>query len=288
MDTCALPSVSQPAHQPRRWEASLTLAFSRSGPRTLMHARHHGPMQVQKALYPEGPAVCHALPIHPPGGIAGGDRLAVDLDVAPGAHTLITTPGATRWYKAEGEPAAQHLRMRVAGVLEWLPQETIVYDAALAESRIEIEMLPGSAMIGWDRIALGRAASGERFLRGVFAQSIRLRANGELVWHERTRIAGGDKLLDSPVGLAGRHVFGCAWAWRDAGWSDEDLDALRAQCEARGLTEVPTRLEHRIVVARAIASTTSELGEQFERLWSVLRPMVAGRKVGERPRIWRT
>ena len=167
---------------------------------------------MQKALYPEGDAVCHAVVIHPPGGIAGGDALELNVTVEPGAHALITTPGAAKWYKANGRVASQHVRLAVDGVLEWLPQEAIVFDAAEVRSSIDIDLAADATMIGWDIVALGRRAAGERYSRGCFAQTIRLSIGGELTWIERTRIAGGDALLDAPVGLAGHHVFGCLWA----------------------------------------------------------------------------
>ena len=264
------------------------LRFDRRGERTVMSSRHSGPLLVQKALYPEGHAVCHALLIHPPGGIAGGDALAVDVDVQERAHALITTPGATRWYKANGALATQDLRLRVAGVLEWLPQEAIVYDGAQPRSSLHIELQPGAATIGWDQIALGRAASGEQFAKGSFRQSIRLSHDGVLVWHERTRIDGSDAVLHSPVGLSGRHVFGCMWAWRPAQWSNDEVDALRADCVAHGLETPVTRLAPQLLVARQLAASTAELGAGFEALWRLVRPRVTTLECGERPRIWAT
>jgi len=194
------------------WHASLALRVRDAGGRSLLACEHRGPLRVQKALYPEGDAPCHAVILHPPGGIAGGDVLQISVEVDAHAHALVTTPGAAKWYKANGRVATQHVRLDVAGALEWLPQEAIVYDAAEVRSSIDIQLQPGASMIGWDIVALGRHAAGERFAHGVFAQTIRLTIGTELAWVERTRIAGGDALLESPIGLAGRHVFGCLWA----------------------------------------------------------------------------
>jgi urease accessory protein len=266
------------------WQAELALRFVRAGARTHCASRHRGPLRLQKPLYPEGDACCHAVVIHPPGGIAGGDALTLDVTVEPDAHGLVTTPGAAKWYKANGRAASQNLHLAVDGLLEWLPQEAIVFDGAEARSSIDIELGPAGAMIGWDIVALGRRASGERFTRGCYAQSIRLRLDGRLLWHERTRLAGGDPLLDSPVGLAGRPVFGCLWA-AGAALEARDIDLLRAE---PGVHAAPvTRLAPRLLVARTLADGTAAARAALGAIWSALRPRLAGRAV-QPPRLWAT
>jgi urease accessory protein len=271
---------------PDTWHARLTLDFRRRAERTVCAARHSGPLRLQKPLYPEGDATCHAVLIHPPGGIAGGDALAVAIDVAAGAHALVTTPGAGKWYKANGRPASQTLQFKVDGSLEWLPQETIVFNAAQAVSTLDIVLAAGGCMIGWDLVALGRRAMGERFTTGRYAQSIRLTIGDELVWHERTRIAGGDALLDSPIGLAGDTVFGCFWA-AGAGVDALDLDELRAALGAEVTAAPLTRLAPKLLVARTRAGSTAAARRAFERVWGTLRPRLLGRPATP-PRLWAT
>jgi urease accessory protein len=265
------------------WQAILELAYRERAGRTVCARRHRGPLVVQKALYPEGAAVCHSIVVHPPGGIAGGDRLALEVDCGRGAHALLTTPGATRWYKADGRRAAQEVGLRVAGAVEYLPQETIVFDAADASSTISIDAESGAACIGWDIVALGRAASGERFTTGTFAQSIRLHEQGRLLWHERTRIVGGDALLASPVGLAGHTVFGCFWAYGRE-WGDDALDSLRAAVPAAAAT----RLAPRLLVARALGHGTAPVRDALAALWHAVRPILFDGRTAVPPRIWAT
>lgn len=265
------------------WNAELELRYGRAGSRTTLARRHRGPLQVQKALYPEGPATCHTVVVHPPGGIAGGDALTIDVAVEPGAHALITTPGAAKWYKAEGRQAVQHVHLRVHGALEWLPQEAIVFDGADARSALSIELAEGAAMLGWDIVALARAAAGERFTQGTYAQTIRLHEVGEFQWLERTRLAGGDALLASPVGLRGARVFGCLWAYGPR-FGDDQLDALRAGSEPAALT----RLSPRLLVARALGETTAAVRAALEAVWARLRPLVFDGRAAARPRIWAT
>src|SRR5262245_22879997 len=121
------------------WKAHLSLQFRRDGPRTLLaENRSDGPLVVQKPLYPDGPERCHAIVVHPPGGIAGGDELVLEVGTGKEANALLTTPGAGKWYRSAGTWAKQALRFEVEGSLEWLPRETIVFDGALADLRSEI------------------------------------------------------------------------------------------------------------------------------------------------------
>jgi urease accessory protein len=265
------------------WNAELELRYRGSGGRTTLVHRHRGPLQVQKALYPEGDAACHTIVLHPPGGIAGGDALTIDVAVEPGAHALITTPGAAKWYKANGRQASQRVHLRVEGALEWLPQEAIVFDAADVRSALQIDLGADALMLGWDIVALGRAAAGERFAQGAFAQTIRVHERGELQWLERTRLAGGDALLESPIGLRGARVFGCFWAYGQC-LSDARFDALRD----RGDDAPLTRLSPRLLAARALGQTTAAVRAALEALWMRVRPMVFEGLAAARPRIWAT
>src|SRR5258706_3658886 len=99
---------------PRGWEAVLQLAFQRRGERTVLARRSSlGPLAVQKALYPEGDLVCHAILLHPPGGIAGGDRLEISVAIETGAHLLLTMPMATKGYRSTGAEALQSVGISV-------------------------------------------------------------------------------------------------------------------------------------------------------------------------------
>ncbi len=268
------------------WPASLHLDFRRDRGGTTLARRHSGPLQVQKALYPEGRDLCHAIVIHPPGGIAGGDALSIDVAAAAGAQALITTPGATKWYKANGRRASQQVRLQVQGTLEWLPQESIVFDEAVVDAQIEIDVAQSAAMIGWDIVVLGRIAAGERFDKGRFRQSIRLRDDERLQWVERTCIDGGDALLDSPIGLAAHRVFGCLWAIGPH-WTDAQIEALRARLPSGPDAAVITRLAPRLLLARALGASSAAVRAAFENLWRELRPLMLARQASA-PRIWAT
>ncbi|WP_028447725.1 urease accessory protein UreD [Chitinimonas koreensis] len=277
-----------PPLAPSAWRAELKLRFERTDGRTVLRRRGQlGPLVLQKPLYPEGGAVCHGIVLHPPGGIAGGDRLAIEVEVAAGAHALLTTPGAAKWYGSIGPRAQQSLRLAVAAgaALEWLPQETIVFDGALADSTVEIELAEGARLAWWELVCLGRPAAGERFERGDWRQALRItRPGGAPLFVERGRLRGGDPLLASPVGLAGLPVLGTLLA---AGEIDADtLARLRALPRPDGVTLGWTRLDG-LVCLRGLAPQAEPLREAFAAAWQALRPQLLGRPPIT-PRIWRT
>lgn len=266
------------------WQAELELAYGRDGAATRPTMRRHkGPLRVQKHLYAEGPEVCQHIIVHPPGGIAGGDRLDICATVGANAWAQLTSPGAAKWYRATG-PAYQTLNLRVASgaTLEWLPQETIIYSAAQAELNTEIDLEGDAKLLYWDIVALGRPASGERFDAGHFQAQLNIRRDGQLLWHERQRVSGGDGLLDSPIGLDGKPVFATLLI------SGEIDSALLERCRelptaVRGdLTQLPG-----LLVARCLASEALHARAWLIELWHLLRPELLGRTAVP-PRIWST
>jgi urease accessory protein len=275
----------------RGWTAGLTLGFRRDGANTVLaERRHHGPLVVQKALYPEGKSVCHAIIVHAPGGIAGGDELRLDIRLEPGSRVLTTTPAATKWYKAEGREARQTTALTLGdgAVLEFLPQETILFDRARARIETVIDLTAGAVFAGWEITCLGRRASGEHFAEGRLRQGTVLRRDGRMLWNERMAFAGGDRLLRSPIGLGGHHVSGTMIV---AGPPVLPLlpAALLDQCRAIqpregecGVTALPE-----IVAARYRGDSAESALGYFEKLRAILRPWYAG-LTSHRPRIWDT
>jgi urease accessory protein len=283
------PALAHPdATRDSRWHARLALDYRPQAGRTVVASTHVGPLRVLKPLYPEDAASCQTILVHPPGGIAGGDALAIDVRVRSGARAQITTPGATKWYKANGRIATQDVALRVDGALEWLPQEAIVFDQAQVRSTLTLQVTAAARVIGWDIVALGRTAAGEAFRCGSFRQTITLveaTPGGErLHWIERTRLDGDDALLHSPIGLDGAPVFSCLWAWGPA-WSDNAVEDLRTMMPA----DAPplTVLAPQLLVARTCGATTQHVRASMMPLWQALRPLVLAR-AAVAPRIWAT
>jgi urease accessory protein len=274
------------APSPPRWHAALQLAFERRGAGTvLVRERHCGPLLVQKTLHPEGADPCHAIVLHPPGGIAAGDQLSLEAAVGPGAQALLTTPGATKWYRSTGAAAGSATRLSLAdgAVLEYLPREAIVFNGANASVQLEMDLGTDARLIGWDLWCLGRTASGEAFRCGRLGLVTRLRRTGRLCWEERGSLHGGSALLGAQAGFAGEPVFATLFA---AG--PEAPRALVDECRAVPLegsgqgavTQLPD-----VLLARYLGPSTEQALAWLTALWSLLRPVYAGREA-VRPRIW--
>ncbi|MFN2645957.1 MAG: urease accessory protein UreD [Burkholderiales bacterium] len=264
------------------WSARLELGFHmRQGKTILAERRQEGPLVVQKPLYPEGEAVCHAIVVHPPGGIAGGDELELKSSVAKGAHALLTTPGAGKWYRSAGAHAKQSLRFEVGGSLEWLPRETIVFNDARARLECAVELKGDARYIGWEVLCLGRAGAGERFSSGEVILETTIACDGRLLWLERGRIESGGSLPQSPAGLGGHSVCGTLIA---AGPVDAQIVAA---CRNAGGDRVAVTLVPGVMIARYLGDSSEEAMRAFAALWAALRPATIGRQAIE-PRIWRT
>jgi urease accessory protein len=259
------------------WTASLALGFEARHGRTVLGTRRsEGPLVIQKPLYPEGSEVCHAIVVHPPGGIAGGDELTLSVTAAEASAALLTTPGAGKWYRSAGPWAKQKLSFDVEGRVEWLPRETIVFDGALAELDCEIRLASGARYIGWEIVCLGRTRSGERFTRGRLGLRAAIFRDQRLVWLERGMIDGGARILASPVGLGGNAVFGTFIATLDS-------TDLLPQCR----NIAPATQLAGLLVARYLGDSTEEAFDKFIALWKLLRPAVMEREA-VLPRIWST
>ena len=274
------------------WRGELTLNYRFDGERSIVHDRHCGPLREQQSLYPEGDAICHNVLVHPPGGIVGGDVLHIEATLQAGAHALITTPGATRFYRSAGEPALQSLSARVgeSARLEWLPLETIAHSGCMAENRLRFELAPSAEMIGWDVLALGLPASNQAFERGRFTQSIELPGR----WLERGATDAADtRLLDSPLGWAGHRVLGTLWFAAGAALTrprrDALLDGARAAVEAHALraTAGATATHDGIVVLRVLAPRVEPMMKLLGAVRAAWRYAAWGLAANP-PRVWRT
>lgn len=272
----------------RRWKAELELWFSHSAGKTrLARRRHLGPLMVQSPFHPERDGTCHVYLLHPPGGIAGGDELAIGIHVGPSSRVLLTTPGATKFYRSAESESRQATRLDVApgGVCEYFPQETILFDGARAVAETQVTLSGNASYSGWDFFCLGRPAAQERFDSGRLQQRIEITRDGRPIWFERSSIAGGSGLLQAAHALAGQPVWG---SFVHAGAVHEQAAERVRQAVGPGHEQrfSVSQLED-VVVCRYLGPQAAEGKALFARAWDALRLASHG-KAAVTPRIWAT
>ena len=272
------------------WHASLQLDYTLESERSVARYQHQGPLRILQSLYPEGDVVCHNVLVHPPGGLVGGDTLDMRVTVGAGAHGLVTTPGATRFYRSVEGLATQQVHAQVAegARLEWLPLEAIAYNACDALNRATFELAPGAEMMTWDITALGLPAANLPFEQGTFRQHMEIPG----VWLERGTLCASDtRLMDSPLGLAGQRCM--ATLVLAAGSAIAAERSERALACARELLETsPLRLSAgatsphpQVIVLRVLAPVTEPAIQLLRQVWAAWRQEMWALQ-GTVPRLW--
>jgi len=276
---------AQPMENHAGWRAGLRLGYTarEDGVTILAENSHSGPLRVQQPLYPEG-EVCHTCILHPPGGVVGGDHLEVQLAVESAAHALVTTPGATKFYRSGGRGAAQRQILEVrGGILEWFPQDNIVFPGAEAEIATEVRLAGGAAFLGWEVLCLGLPSRAEQFSHGRLTSRLALYRDDRPLFLERLEVAGPDDLV-GPAGLRGLPVTATMLA---TGVREAHLEGLAERLQVRERTLAAMTLMDDLLVVRYLGSSTFEAREIFQDLWTGLRPRLLGRSACP-PRIWST
>jgi urease accessory protein len=272
------------------WHARLAIDYRLEAGRTVARHEHSGPLRLLQSLYPEGGAVCHNVLVHPPGGLVGGDTLELQVQVGSGSHALITTPGATRFYRSDGEAALQTTDLVLApeARLEWLPLEALCYSGCLAENRLTMELQPGAEMLGWDVTALGLPNANQPFIKGRFTQHIEIPG----VWLERGHLDAQDhRLMNSPLGLAGNaciaSLFFAAGNMLQRSRKEQVLEATRTLLAASPLatTSGVTCPHPQVMVVRVLAPVVEPAMALLRQIRDCWRHEF-WQKTTSNPRIW--
>ena len=274
------------------WHAKLDIAYRLEQQRSVARHTHSGPLRVLQSLYPEGDAICHNVLVHPPGGLVGGDTLDMVITAGGATHGLITTPGATRFYRSLGEPAVQRTRITLQdrARLEWLPLEAIAYNACLAENHLTVTLGPEAELIGWDITAFGLPSANLPFDAGHFLQHIEVPG----VWLERGLMQATDRrLMDGPLGLAGQRCMASlffvsgskiARDRREAG-----LELARQVVGSHTLSQMAgvTCPNEQVLVLRVLAPLVEPAADLLRQVWQVWRQHL-WQLPASVPRIWST
>lgn len=271
-----------------RWFGELELCFEvREGRTVLAHQRHVGPLLVQRPFYPEADGTCHVYLLHPPGGVAGGDVLDTRIHMGTSTRTLLTTPGATKFYRSAHGGGEQRLSIDVGkdGICEYLPQETIMFDGADASMDMRIDLAVGARYLGWDFLSLGRPAAGEKFSRGRIRQRVQVFEDGKPIWFEQLQLTGGSPLSLASYALAAQPIIGTMiYVGETPGECTERVREAIGE-GAQGRFSV-SQLE-RAVVCRYLGPRVSEAKSLFSGAWNAMRTACQG-KPANAPRIWAT
>ena len=272
------------------WHASLSLDYTLESERSVARYTHKGPLRILQSLYPEGDAVCHNVLVHPPSGLVGGDTLDMTVTVGRGAHGLVTTPGATRFYRSVAGLATQqvHARVEADARLEWLPLEAIAYNQCDGLNRAVFDLAPGAEMMTWDITALGLPAADLPFAQGTFRQHLEIPG----VWLERGTIQASDhRLMNSPLGLAGQRCM--ATLVFAAGSAIAAERSERAMACARDLLEASelrlmagaTSPHKQVIVLRVLSPVTEPAMHLLRQVWVAWRREMWAMP-GTVPRLW--
>lgn len=264
------------------WQAELKLGFVCGTNKTVLKERsHYGPLTVQRPFYPEG-GLCHAYILHPPGGVVAGDQLSINVLVDNKAKALITTPGAGKFYRSAGKQAYQKLSLNIKedATLEWLPQETIVFEGARLVSDVQVELAASARFIGWEILVLGRPAAGEGFKQGEAILNWQIFREGKPLFLEKMR-------LDSEAFLARWGLNGCSSCGTlfASGANTANLEAVRAliaDAPGQGVTLIDD-----LLICRASSEKNQSVRSFFENVRNLIRNDIV-RQQPYTPRIWAT
>jgi len=274
----AAPAVVR--HQ--RSDGGVELAFARAGRGTVLAGLYQ--RSPCRALFPRPPsdAAPLAVLVNTAGGLAGGDRVSVTVRVAKGAAATVTTQAAEKVYRSLGPDARVETSLAVAedARLEWLPQESILFDGACLDRRMSASVAQGGRLLACETLVFGRAARGETMTRGRVSEAWRIEYGSRLVWVDRLGLSGGIAGRLDGTGFGGARALATAlYAGPEAG---EFVPAARAAAEREGGA---ASLVNGVLIARLLGAEPGRVRDGLARLVSALRHAVFGAAAAA-PRLW--
>ncbi len=269
------------------WTGHLQLEFERIQEKTVLARNlHKGPLVVQRPLYPEGKEVCHTYILHPPAGIVGGDRLELDATVKKDASVLITTPGATKFYRSGGRLARQKQLLKVAtgATLEWFPQDTIIFPGADAVCETRIDLSAGAKFMGWEILCLGLPVNKQQFSTGRLHTKLSLYREKKILFLDQLRV-NNEQDLSRPAGLRG---FPVTATFISTNGNNDMLNSIRELApEEQDAMFGATLLHNELLTIRYLGSSTFAAHALFAKIWALIRPQIINKNACA-PRIWAT
>lgn len=253
----------------------------------MLRHNHFGPLRVQRPFYPEG-AVNHTYLLHPPGGLVGDDQLCIDASIHGDAHALITTPGATKAYRNICHASLIQQHLQVAGTLEWLPQEIILFDGSKLNSHTTVDLASDARLVMWEVQCFGRPAGDLPYLSGEANFKLSIQRQGKPLFDDTLRVAGGQEVMYAPWGLDRHSALGVMLAYP----GDDSLCAsiremLNDTPAAAESAKASVTLLNGLLVIRVLHHQAQHIRRIFVDAWRHIRPHVLERSASV-PRIWNT
>ena len=293
----------------KSWHGSLQLVYAdRANTTKVIRDRSQAPLKIQRPFYPEGTDICHSVILHTAGGIVGGDQLSLDFHLQSNAKALITTAAASKIYRSNGLQANQNIQIKVdsGAYLEWLPQETIIFNGAIYRQDLRVELAPSATFLTWDITRFGRTARGEKFSQGEARNYTEIWQQGKPLWIDRQWLPGSEEIINNPHSLAGKPIVASLiWVgqtvspeivqkarilWErqnnDSSLVDQPSPLLRSDKDTNPTTGEAgvTRLMQGLL-CRYRGNSTSEVRNWFKDVWHLLRQSYLGRPSCP-PRVW--
>ncbi len=283
------------------WHGMLNLTYaSRQGKTVIVEQKNQAPLKVQRPLYPEaqthaeGQKICHSIILHTAGGVVGGDRLSCNFDLQPNSQALITTAAASKIYRSNGIQARQKIEINIdeRACLEWLPQETIVFNAADYHQDLRVNLASNASFLGWEINRFGRTARGEKFVQGNWRSHTEIYQEGIPLWIDRQWLPGSEEIFHSPNGLAGQAVIG-SLIFVGKTISKDIVEQVRSLWKSNPQSLIPnpkspnqgvTRLNNGFL-CRYRGNSTAEVRNWFISVWLLLRTSFLSRGSSV-PRVW--
>lgn len=277
--------MSQATDTASSWKAYLELHLCHIGGTTrLVPKKRFGPLTVQRAFYPEGD-LCHLYLLHPPGGVVGGDQLHLEVKAESLSHTLITAPGANKFYRSAGGIATyqQNFVIESDASLEFLPLENIYFPGAFVNSNTHITVGENSQFIYWESHCFGRPSIEEKFESGEVTISIDIEDSDGLLLTEKQRVSpeqiNRSAVMRGYAVLSSMLVYGYKL-------NQDEMQLIRDVGVEQGYIGV-TQFTENLLIIRYLGASTADVQLAFRKIWALLRALVIKRPPCM-PRIWNT
>ncbi|BCE01256.1 urease accessory protein UreD [Marinicellulosiphila megalodicopiae] len=284
--------------QNKYWKASLSLCLTRKLSKSVLTKCHHnGPLRIQRPFYPESDLCPHLYILHPPGGFVAGDDVQINVHAQNNAQCLLTTPAAGKFYGAKTLEQTQlqktTLILDEQSCIEYLPQETIVFDSAKANNFCDIHLHKSATLFYWDTFCLGRLKSGEHFSTGYINQNVRIFCDDQLIHIERNQLNAQSELFKSPAGFSNYPVFGTFYAYSEIFLNKENsvlienLEKKLFEIQKNEDFYIALTQKNGLLIARYLGNNAAHAQTLFKQVWETLRP-IAKNTPACPPRIWNT